>query len=254
MSLTPADVHNMAFKKRSIGKRGYDEEQVDAFLDELEQELIRLIEENNDLRTLMAHDGASAGAEADQRLAAAALDQMTAQLGRVQRERAAADRAAQVARAELEQARARSGPGAARDREQAFQVLTMAERTADTHLGDAQREAHDLLSDARSTARRITGDARAKADALERGAQERHDEAMGGLDTRRTAAQHQIDDLEAFEREYRSRLRTYVESQLHDLGGSDEVEPLTGPIAAPRATAAEARTGHAPIGNGRPGG
>ena len=115
-----------AFKKPSIGKRGYDEEQVDAFLDQLEQELIRLIE-------------------------ATALDEMTAQLGRVQREKASAEQAARATQAELEQVRTRSGPMAAHDREQASQVLTMAERTADTHLGEAQREAHDVLSDARST-------------------------------------------------------------------------------------------------------
>src|SRR3954464_15709404 len=50
MPLTPADVHNVAFKKPPIGKRGYDEEEVDAFLDEVERELARLIEENNDLK------------------------------------------------------------------------------------------------------------------------------------------------------------------------------------------------------------
>lgn len=50
MPLTPADVHNVAFKKPPIGKRGYDEEEVDKFLDEIEAELARLIEENNELR------------------------------------------------------------------------------------------------------------------------------------------------------------------------------------------------------------
>src|SRR5580765_3765015 len=51
MPLTPAEVHNVAFKKPPIGKRGYDEEEVDAFLDIVEVELSRLIEENNDLRS-----------------------------------------------------------------------------------------------------------------------------------------------------------------------------------------------------------
>src|ERR1700761_6369056 len=51
MPLTPAEVHNVAFKKPPIGKRGYDEEEVDAFLDIVEVELARLIEENNDLKT-----------------------------------------------------------------------------------------------------------------------------------------------------------------------------------------------------------
>ena len=50
MPLTPAEVHNVAFKKPPIGKRGYDEEEVDAFLDIVEVELSRLIEENTELR------------------------------------------------------------------------------------------------------------------------------------------------------------------------------------------------------------
>jgi DivIVA domain-containing protein len=54
MRLTPADVHNVAFKKPSIGKRGYDEDEVDAFLDIVEAELSRLIEENNELAQRLA--------------------------------------------------------------------------------------------------------------------------------------------------------------------------------------------------------
>ena len=54
MPLTPADVHNVAFKKPSIGKRGYDEDEVDAFLDVVEAELSRLIEENDDLTSRLA--------------------------------------------------------------------------------------------------------------------------------------------------------------------------------------------------------
>src|SRR3954453_17005701 len=54
MRLTPADVHNVAFKKPSLGKRGYDEDEVDAFLDLVEAELSRLIEENNELSQRLA--------------------------------------------------------------------------------------------------------------------------------------------------------------------------------------------------------
>ena len=63
MPLTPADVHNVAFSKPPIGKRGYNEDEVDAFLDLVETELIRLIEENSDLRQRVA--------ELDQELASA---------------------------------------------------------------------------------------------------------------------------------------------------------------------------------------
>src|SRR5512135_2679753 len=50
MPLTPADVHNVAFSKPPIGNRSYNEDEVDAFLDLVEAELTRLIEENTDLR------------------------------------------------------------------------------------------------------------------------------------------------------------------------------------------------------------
>lgn len=63
MPLTPADVHNVAFSKPPIGKRGYNEDEVDAFLDLVETELTRLIEENADLRQRVS--------ELDQELAAA---------------------------------------------------------------------------------------------------------------------------------------------------------------------------------------
>ena len=58
MPLTPADVHNVVFKKPPIGKRGYDEDEVDAFLDVVEAELARLIEENNELRSAVSRGGA----------------------------------------------------------------------------------------------------------------------------------------------------------------------------------------------------
>src|ERR687896_2760727 len=54
MPLTPADVHNVAFSKPPIGKRGYNEDEVDAFLDLVETELAKLIEENEDLREQVA--------------------------------------------------------------------------------------------------------------------------------------------------------------------------------------------------------
>jgi DivIVA domain-containing protein len=50
MGLTPADVHNVAFSRARVGKRGYSEQEVDLFIDLVEQELIRHIEEDAELR------------------------------------------------------------------------------------------------------------------------------------------------------------------------------------------------------------
>ena len=52
MALTPADVHNVAFSRPRIGKRGYSEQEVDLFVDLVEQELTRYITEDAQLRNL----------------------------------------------------------------------------------------------------------------------------------------------------------------------------------------------------------
>src|SRR6266516_2900745 len=53
MPLTPADVRNKQFSTTRL-RPGYDEEEVDAFLDEVEVELDRLIQENEELRSKLA--------------------------------------------------------------------------------------------------------------------------------------------------------------------------------------------------------
>jgi DivIVA domain-containing protein len=226
MPLTPADVHNVAFKKPPIGKRGYDEDEVDAFLDEVERELARLIEDNNELRAQLGSGGGrpvgAGGGGVDPRIAQE-NSELKAQLDRIQRDKAAAEQAARAMQAELEQIRSQGGPAASGDGEQqALRVLMMAQRTADEHVTDARREADKLLSDARAKAEDVTREARGKADALERDARARHAEAMGGLDTKRTALQKHIEELKQFEREYRTRLKAYLESQLRDLHGRGE--------------------------------
>jgi DivIVA domain-containing protein len=221
MPLTPADVHNVAFKKPPIGKRGYDEEEVDAFLDEVERELARLIEENNELRA--GGRVPSAAPAGDMRHSGEFADLKT-QLDRIQREKAAAEQAARQMQQEIEQMRA-AGPvsvgagGGGDGEQQALRVLMMAQRTADEHVSDARREADKLLTDARTKSDEMTRDARAKAEALERDARQRHQEVMGSLDSKRTALQKHIEELKQFEREYRTRLKAYLESQLRDLDG-----------------------------------
>jgi DivIVA domain-containing protein len=242
MPLTPADVHNVAFKKPPIGKRGYDEEEVDAFLDEVERELARLIEENNDLRA-QAERARSGGAPAaaavptsvndgEARRLTAENGELKGQIERLRQEKQAAQQAAQQAQQQAAQAAqaaqqsraAAPAPAAAPvpapsvgDGQQAIRVLEMAQRTAEDTVTEARREAEKVLAEARAKADELTRDARAKAEALEREARDRHQEAMGGLDAKRAALQDHIEKLKGFEREYRTRLKAYLESQLRDL-------------------------------------
>src|SRR6185295_19207378 len=53
MPLTPEDVRNKKFTTVRL-REGYDEDEVDAFLDEVEAELTRLLRENEDLRAKLA--------------------------------------------------------------------------------------------------------------------------------------------------------------------------------------------------------
>src|SRR4051794_34380824 len=113
MPLTPADIHNTAFKKPPIGKRGYDEEEVDAFLDELEQELIRLIEENRALYgQVQRPGGGGSGPSAATMSRTPELLELPAQPERAQGARAGAEKNARSMQPRLEQARnaAPAGP------------------------------------------------------------------------------------------------------------------------------------------------
>lgn len=56
-NLTPSDVRTVAFRKPPIGKRGYDEKEVDDFLDKVERTLVALGEEISALRAQLGAGG-----------------------------------------------------------------------------------------------------------------------------------------------------------------------------------------------------
>ncbi|HEX3731435.1 MAG TPA: DivIVA domain-containing protein [Mycobacteriales bacterium] len=225
MPLTPADVHNVVFKKPPIGKRGYDEDDVDAFLDEVERELARLIEETSDAGS-RGDQGATGGFnDPDVRRLAAENAELKEQLDRLRQEKRQADQSLQQIQQQMDAGGGNRGgalTGESTGEQQAVRVLMMAQRTADDHLADAHREAEKLITDARAKADELTRNARNAAEQLERDARQRHQEAMGGLDAKRGALQKHIEDLKAFEREYRTRLKAYLEGQLRDLDGRSQ--------------------------------
>ncbi|HEY2549787.1 MAG TPA: DivIVA domain-containing protein [Streptosporangiaceae bacterium] len=216
MPLTPADVRNKQFSTTRL-RPGYDEEEVDAFLDEVEAELDRLLQDNEELRAKLGEvlrGGKPAGIGAGHMDSPAEL--MSPEPQRHEPERRQPEPVA---------ASMRSVPDnmdtAARvlalAQQTADQAIADARREADETLGRARREADDLLTKARRQSEQITSDARARAESLERDAQERHRQAMGSLVQSREELERRVDDLRAFEREYRSRLKAYLEGQLRDL-------------------------------------
>jgi DivIVA domain-containing protein len=242
MPLTPADVRNKQFSTTRL-RPGYDEEEVDAFLDEVEAELDRLIQENEELRAKLAE--ALRGGKVPALVPSHAdgpHDLMGMEPPRHEPERMAPPM--QMSEPPVMMA----PPPPIRDnmdtaarvlqlaQQTADQAIADARREADETLGRARREADDILTKARRQSEQITSDARARAESLERDAQERHRQAMGSLVQSREELERRVDDLRAFEREYRSRLKAYLEGQLRDLeaGAADSgVFPaVTGPQTA----------------------
>jgi DivIVA domain-containing protein len=235
MPLTPADVHNVAFKKPPIGKRGYDEDEVDAFLDLIEAELARLIEENNDLKQ-----------QVDDMARSGPINQGGPQQLRQQPPPPPAPEPMQMAPPPPPQQAPRID-----ENSQVVKVLAMAQETAEKYVSDAKSEADRMMSDARSTADRMIGEARSKADSMvgdartqaasvERearskatsmvqDAERKHNEIIGGLEQRKGTLEKSIEQLRTFEREYRTRLKSYLESQLRDLDASGKAEPAAAP-------------------------
>jgi len=98
-------------------------------------------------------------------------------------------------------------------------IIAAGYRLADETLDRARREVDDVLTIARREAEQLTGDARERAESLERDVQERYREAMGEVCRQREDMERRVDELRAFEREYRTRLQSLLEGGLRELWG-----------------------------------
>src|ERR687889_152715 len=237
MPLTPADVHNVAFSKPPIGKRGYNEDEVDAFLDLVEAELARLIEENDDLREQVSQlDQRLGNAQADLEDARSRPPGMggghppvpaTQQLQRTVEPPPMPPRS-------LEPPRGMGGPPPDADfrgdlggdhHVQAAKVLGLAQEMADRLTAEAKNEADAMLNDARTRSETLERQSRDKAAQLVGDAERKQTEIIGSITRDKSVLEKKIDELRTFEREYRTRLKTYLESQLRDLEGRGSAAP-----------------------------
>ncbi len=226
MPLTAEDVKNRQFSSTRFG-RGYEEKEVDDFLDEVEAELIRLNRENNDLRTKLQLAEEVVRRAGQGGIPDAVRPPVTAPVSPAP----AVTPPAPAVTAPVSPVPA-SAPAVIDGGEAALRVLSIAQRTADETLTEARRDADRLLFEART-----------RADQLEQEAQEQHRNVLGNLESDRERLERKIDDLRTFEREYRTRLKSYLEGQLRNLdssgtavpGAQQPARPATpfAPVAAP---------------------
>jgi DivIVA domain-containing protein len=226
MALTPEDVVNKRFQATKF-REGYDQDEVDDFLDEVVNELRRLGEENEELRTKLGScerrvgelSRASVAREAAPESSPVPMQAAAPPPPPVQMPQPVQVQAPEPARMVSPLEAAAQGPEAAAG------MLALAQKLHDEYVRNGEQ-----------TRDRIVGEAREHSTRLMREAEEKQRQTLGSLEQERSLLERKIDELRAFEREYRSRLKSYLEGQLRELESKAAVVPTRGSQSAPAAS------------------
>jgi DivIVA domain-containing protein len=183
--ITPAELQAVNFQRAPLGRRGFDEDQVRAFLGQVEQELVRVLNEKAGLENEVAR--------LRERIAGGGPD---------------------TAAIQPEDAHI-----------QAVRILSNAQQTADQYVADAQRYSREIAEEARRGRDEILADARSRATLVLEEAHRQasnaaeqvapSSEPMSG-DERRDL-EREIAYLRTFSDVYRTHLRTYLEALLRNV-------------------------------------
>ena len=262
MALTPEDVVNKRFQHVKF-RDGYDQDEVDDFLDEVVVEIRRLYQENDELRQKLSTaeqrvkeleaGGASAAPaqdiDATQAMPAAvpAPEEKEEAPAPAKAPAAPAPAEAPAAPAPAEEtpapvvkeaapapqdnnsaapamaagaaggaAGAGLGAAAAGGDGDAHGLIALAQRVHDEHVAEGERKRDELIKGAEKEAADIVGKAETK-----------RDETLSTLESQKSTLERSIDQLSNFERQYRTRLKSYLNDQLRDLENSTSLAPET---------------------------
>ncbi len=184
--MTPDLIRSVSLPSARLGRRGYDEEHVRAFLAQVEHELVTLLNEKASLR------------EEVTRLRQRVLG------GDVSDGYGFRPQDAHI---------------------QAVNVLSNAQQTADRYVADAQQYSRELAEDARRRRDEVIAEARAHADRVLEEAHAQASQAavavMSGPDGRgggeRRNMEAEVAYLRTFSDVYRTHLRAYLEALLRNV-------------------------------------
>ena len=227
MALTPEDVVNKRFQPTKF-REGYDQDEVDDFLDEVVVELRRLNQENEELRQrLVASDSRiselqRAGAQAPPVAAAPPAPAFVPEPAPVPAAAAAFP----------------AGGMDPNDQGNTNNLLQLARRLHEEHVREGVEKRDALIAEGHATAARVVADAESRQRA-----------EMNNLDQERTVLEHRIEELRTFEREYRQKLKGYIEGQLRDLDSANMITagaPAPSSEPAPQYAAPAAATSQPP--------
>lgn len=208
--LTADDVLNKKFQSTKF-REGYDQDEVDDFLDEIVNTLREVQNENDDLKTKLA--------AAERRIAELSRTGAQQQPPAPKPEPAPvpepvpAPAPAPVA-AVAPPIPAVTAPAPRNEPESATGMLALAQKLHDDYVRSGQEESDRLINEAKSRATHIV-----------REAEETSQRTLGQLEQERSLLERKIDELRVFERDYRTRLKSYLENLLGDLDNRGNALP-----------------------------
>lgn len=211
MALTPEDVVNKRFQPTKF-REGYDQDEVDDFLDEVVVELRRLNQENEELRQrLIASDSRindlqRSGAQDAPAQAAPSF---------VQQPSPAVIEPAPVAASAPVAVQSAPAPASSMDTSDTGgtnNLLQLARRLHEEHVREGVEKRDALIAEGHATAARIVEESESG-----------HRAQIESLDQERQKLEHRVEELRNFEREYRQKLKGYIESQLRELDSDGDV-------------------------------
>ena len=203
--LTTEDVLNKKFQYVKF-REGYDQVEVDEFLDEVVSTIYTLNVENQDLKEkLEAAERRiaelSSGAEIVEAPVAPAVEVVEEAPAPVEQVVEEAPVAAVV-----ETPAETVAPVDTESAAYATNMLTLAQRVHDEYVRDGKEESE-----------RIIAEAHAKADEIVADAQNQHETILAKLDEERTRLEGTINELRSFESDYRSSIRGHLETLLSQV-------------------------------------
>jgi DivIVA domain-containing protein len=259
MALTPEDVVNKRFQPTKF-REGYDQDEVDDFLDEVVVELRRLNQENEELRQrLIASDSRINELQRSQGSSAAAsaapAESFTQPEPAAQPEAPAAPQfAAQPAAASY------AAPDTSVDPNNTNNLLQLARRLHEEHVREGVEKRDALIAEGHEEATRVVQEAEAaqraaaaEAEAAQRAAAAEAEAAQRAAAAEAEAAQRaqlaaveqerqqleqerqqlegKVEELRNFERDYRQKLKSYIEGQLRELDSTNAIGNQSGASA-----------------------
>lgn len=243
--LTEHDVLHKKFQASKFRQEGYNQDEVDDFLDEVADTIRALTLENEGLKK----GGASLGGEQANAQLQAEIEGLRAANAQLQQEVAQAHNAVQsnnadealrgenhelrerLAHLESELQRAQAEAETARTEAEAAHVAKAAQAEANAGAGPeaatgmlalAQRLHDEYVRNGKEEGERLVREATSEGERILREAQEQHARTIAQMDEEKSNLEAVINGLRDFESDYRGRITEYLQSLLHNVSNSNQ--------------------------------